>query len=296
MPFRLQFGCPAGPLVRPGETQPRKSCNAAPENSSGHRAGGTHRHFTPAGGCGGACARAGRPRPCPAGAHGRTARPRASLRGAPELPAAPAAPIGTPGSPSLSPYPYPSPSPSLSPGPAPPRPVPGRCARRRSGHPPQPSRLPRGGCGAGLALPFCPPLAAGRAGGLGLAWLGLAGLGVRLQRGARRESPGPRRGEPSAQAHGGGGGGGRRAAGAAAPAPRPPTRTCCRAAVSWSAASSTAAADDLLARPQPLRTPGVPARAGDDRSASRSPVQRSPRTATSAAAARRSRRPRGAAR
>ncbi|XP_030827465.1 nebulette isoform X1 [Camarhynchus parvulus] len=39
---------------------------------------------------------------------------------------------------------------------------------------------------------------------------------------------------------------------------------------------TAAAADDLLARPQPLRTPGVPARAGDDRSASRSPVQRSP--------------------
>uniref|UniRef100_A0A8C3TT42 Nebulette n=1 Tax=Catharus ustulatus TaxID=91951 RepID=A0A8C3TT42_CATUS len=39
---------------------------------------------------------------------------------------------------------------------------------------------------------------------------------------------------------------------------------------------TAAAADDLLARPQPLRTPSVPARAGDDRSASCSPVQRSP--------------------
>lgn len=120
-----------------------------------------------------------------------------------------------------------------------------------------------------------------------------AWLGLRLQRGARRESRSPRRGEPSAQAHGGGGGGGRRAAGAAAaPAPRPPTRTCCRAAVSWRAASSTAAADDLLARPQPLRTPGVPARAGDDRLASRSPVQRSPPYRN--LGRRRSRRPRGA--
>uniref|UniRef100_A0A8U7MB14 Nebulette n=1 Tax=Corvus moneduloides TaxID=1196302 RepID=A0A8U7MB14_CORMO len=39
---------------------------------------------------------------------------------------------------------------------------------------------------------------------------------------------------------------------------------------------TAAAADDLLALPQPLRTPGVPARAGDGRSASRSPVQPSP--------------------
>uniref|UniRef100_A0A674GHZ9 Nebulette n=9 Tax=Australaves TaxID=3073809 RepID=A0A674GHZ9_TAEGU len=184
-----------------------------------------------------------------------------------ELPSYPRGPGSTVVAP-RSRSPSPSPPPSLSLGPAPPRRVPSRCARRRTGTPPaaispRSGRLRRGARPPLLPSPRCGPRR--------WAWLGL-----RLQRGARRESRSPRRGEPSAQAHGGGGGGGRRAAGAAAPAPRPPTRTCCRAAVSWSAASSTAAADDLLARPQPLRTPGVPASAGDGRSASGGPVQRSP--------------------
>lgn len=105
-------------------------------------------------------------RPRPAGAQGRTARPRPHF-GELRAPAAPAAP-SLPRALRLPPCRRGQP----------------RTGEPRAGAPggaagaPHPSRPARGGCGAGLALPIRPPLAAGRAGGLGLACGCSAGLGV----------------------------------------------------------------------------------------------------------------------
>lgn len=185
------------------------------ENKSGHTAGGTHRRSSPRYRASRGClsnrrkaeARSGPP-PAPhsaaAAPHGRcppalgqaSGLTSGSGRAAPRLPR--------------------SRSPSSSrrgERPVPPQRASGRCAREAAADrrpPPAPrlraaARSPssphsgrrRGGSSSSSSLPS---LRAGlcRAGGLGL----------RLQRGARRESPSPRCGEPSAQAHGGGGGGG----------------------------------------------------------------------------------------
>ena len=128
------------------------------------------------------------------------------------------------------------------------------------------------------------PLSAGRVSARPWAWLkaaARAGLGVSHSAGGAES-----RARRHTEAAGAGGCGAASGRGRLAAAPRPPTHTCCRAAVSWSAASSPAAADDLFARRQPLRSPGVPARAGDAPSAARSPAQPARRAAASAAGSR----------
>uniref|UniRef100_A0A669QX52 Nebulette n=3 Tax=Phasianinae TaxID=9072 RepID=A0A669QX52_PHACC len=125
--------------------------------------------------------------------------------------------------------------------------------------PPPPSWLRRGARPSFLPSSF--PLSAGRVSARPWAWLAAAaraGLGVSHSAGGAES-----RARRHTEAAGAGGCGAASGRGRLAAAPRPPTHTCCRAAVSWSAASSPAAADDLFARRQPLRSPGVPARAGD---------------------------------
>lgn len=133
-------------------------------------------------------------------------------------------------------------------------------------------------------LPPSLPLSAGRVSARPWAWLeaaARAGLGVSHSAGGAES-----RARRHTEAAGAGGCGAASGRGRLAAAPRPPTHTCCRAAVSWSAASSPAAVDDLFARRQPLRSPGVPVRAGDAPSAARSPAQPARRAAASAAGSR----------
>lgn len=201
-PFWLRIDCPAGPLVWPGEAQPRKGCSTDPENQTGCEAGGTYRRSSP---------RSRAPRGCVSNLraaeapHGAAAPPRPARQvpaGARpglgpnfgERPSSPAAPAAPRFSRSLSPS-------GRGKRPTPPQRASGRCAREAAAArrrrrplllllllPPPPLRLraaarsppsrpPRGGCGAGLPLPLLPPLAAGRAAPVGLAWLAAAARG-----------------------------------------------------------------------------------------------------------------------
>lgn len=229
-PFRLRIDCPAGPLVCPGEAQPRKGCSTEPENQTGCEAGGTHRRSSP---------RSRAPRGCVSNLREAEAphrRPRTALPPRParqvpagarpglgpnfgERPSSPAAPAAPRFSRSLSPS-------RRGKGPTPPQRASGRCAREAAAARRRRPLLlfppPRRASGRRRGARHLAPLGAAAARGspspcslplLRAAPRRWAWLGLRLQRGARRESPSPRRGEPSAQAHGGGGGGGRRRAG-----------------------------------------------------------------------------------
>lgn len=201
LPFRLRIGCPAGPLVRPGETQPRKGCKRRARKLIGTQGWGT-------GAAGAACAAGGRPGPArqvPPGA-----RPGLGLTpGSSRAPRGPGSAVAAPRSRS------PSPSPSLWAGSAPPERAPGRCARRRSAYPPSslpPSPPPRHlaplGAAAARGSPSPSALPSLRAAPVGLAWLGLAcgcsaGLGVSHPRRAERAGT---RGRRRGRAASGGGG------------------------------------------------------------------------------------------